>query len=201
MRSPFARRAPRPDGPGAPAAPRPRAGVLVLPFSGPRPGARFNWALLTALAVVAPCCLAVALTRDTTFSGAPGTGGAGPEAPPDQAAQNPCEALDRRAAEKQALARAVIEGRLPLLPAAARFRDLNAQPPAFPWEAFRQTYPGDSDDERHGREVLQFVRLEVRQRPGADSAVVGRLEAELQGLLEHGNFRLPGPDDDRPGGR
>jgi hypothetical protein len=143
----------------------------------------------------------VALTRDTNFSGAPGAGGAGPETPPDRAVQNLCEALDRRSAEKRALASAVIEGRLPLLQAAARFRDLNAQPPAFPWEAFRQAYAGDSDDERHGREVLQFVRLEARQRPGADSAMVGRLEAERQGLLEHGNLRLPGPDDVHPGGR
>jgi hypothetical protein len=72
----------------------------------------------------------VALTRDTNFSGAPGAGGAGPEAPPDQAVQNLCEAVDRRSDEKRALARAVIEGRLPLLQAAARFRDLDAQPPA-----------------------------------------------------------------------
>jgi hypothetical protein len=115
--------------------------------------------------------------------------------------QDLCEAADRRAAEKRALASAVIAGRLPLVQAAARFRDLNAQPPAFPWEAFRSTYPGDSDDERHGREVLEFVRQEVQQRPGADPAVVGRLEAELQGLPEYGNFRLPGLDDDQPGGR
>jgi hypothetical protein len=115
--------------------------------------------------------------------------------------QDLCEAADRRAAEKQALARAVIAGRLPWPKAAARFRDLNVQPPAFPWEAFRQTYPGDSDDERHAREVIQFVRQEVQLRPGADRAVPERLEAELQGLLEHGNFRLPGPDDDHPGGR
>jgi hypothetical protein len=114
--------------------------------------------------------------------------------------QELCEGADRRAAEKRALARAVIAGRLSLLQAAARFRDLNARPPAFPWEAFRQTYPGDSDDERHGREVIQFVRQEVQLRPGAGPAMVGRLEAELQGLLERGNFRLPGPDD-QPGGR
>jgi hypothetical protein len=143
----------------------------------------------------------VALTPDTNFSGAPGAGAAGPEAPPDQEVQNLCAAADRRAAAKRALASAVIEGRLPLLQAAARFRDLNAQPPAFPWEAFRQTYPGDSDDERHGREVLQFVREGMQLRPGVDPAVPERLEAELRGLLEHGNFRLPGLDDAHPGGR
>jgi hypothetical protein len=173
----------------------------VLSFGGPRGGARFYWALLTALAAIASCYLAVALTPDTNFSGAPGAGAAGPGAPPDQEVQNLCEGADLRVAKKRALASAVIEGRLPLLQAAARFRDLNAQPPAFPWEAFRQTYPGDSDDERHGREVIQFVRHEVQQRPGTDPALVGRLEAELQGLLEHGNFRLPGPDDVHQGGR
>jgi hypothetical protein len=45
----------------------------------------------------------------------------------------------------------VVEGHLTLLQAAACFRDLNARPPAFQWEVFRQTYPGGSDDERHGR--------------------------------------------------
>jgi hypothetical protein len=114
--------------------------------------------------------------------------------------QDLCEAVDRRADQKQALAIAVIEGRLPLPQAAARFRDLNAQPPTYNWAAFRLFYPGDSDDERHCREVIEFVRQDVRQRPGTDPAAVGRLEAELQGLLEQGNFRLPGPDDVHPGG-
>jgi hypothetical protein len=81
MRSPRARRAPRLNGPGALAAPRPRAGVVVLSVSGPRPGARFYWVLLTALAAVACYYLAGALSPDTNFSGAPGAGSEGPEAP------------------------------------------------------------------------------------------------------------------------
>jgi hypothetical protein len=137
--------------------------------------------------------------RDTTFLAVPGAD-SGPQAP-DPEWQDRRDAIEGRAAEKSALAVEVIEGHLPLPQAAATFRDLNARPPAFNWEAFRQTYPGDSDDERHCREVIQFVRQGVQLRPDADPAVVGRLEAELQGLLELGKFRLPGPDDVHPGGR
>jgi hypothetical protein len=173
----------------------------VLSFRGPRPDVPFLWFLLIALAAVASCYLAVALSRDTNISEGPGADGTGPQAPPDEEVHNLREAVDRRAAEKSALAREVIEGRLPLLQAAARFRDLNARPPAFNWGAFRQTYPGDSDDERHCREVIQFVRQEGPQRPGADPSLVGRLEAELRGLLEHGDCCLPGPDDVHQGGR
>jgi hypothetical protein len=128
--------------------------------------------------------------RDTTFLAVP-EADSGPRAP-DPAWHDLREASDRRAAEKHALAGEVIEGRLPLRRAAAQFRDLNARPPAFNWEAFRQTYPGSSDDERHCCEVIQFVGQEVRRRPGADPAAVGRLEAELRGLLQHGDFRLSG---------
>jgi hypothetical protein len=109
-------------------------------------------------------------------------------------------AFEQRIAEKNALTSEVIEGRLPLLQAAAQFRDLNARPPALAWETFRHVYPGDTDDERHCRQVIQFVREAVQLRPGADLALPGRLEAELRGLLEHGDFRLPGPADIRPGG-
>jgi hypothetical protein len=150
---------------------------------------------VAALATVAFCCLAVALSRHTTLAGVPGADGADPQAPPDREVQDLCAAADQRAAEKYALAGEVIEGRLSLLRAAARFRDLSARPPAFNWEDFRRTYPGDSDDERHCREVIKFVRQGVQLRPGADPAVADRLEAELRGLLEHGDLRLPGPDD------
>src|SRR5262249_26165398 len=71
MLSPLALRARPLDRPGAPAAPRQRAGVLVLSFSGPRFGMPFLWVLLMLLATGATCYLAVALSRDTNFSGAP----------------------------------------------------------------------------------------------------------------------------------
>ena len=179
-----------------PDAPRPRFGTLALFVSGPGPRSRFVGVLLTA---VASCCLAAALSRDSTISGVPGADDTGPQAPPDRELHNLCAAAEQRAAEKFALAGEVIDGRLALLPAAARFRDLNARPPAFSWEAFRRTYPGSSDDERHCREVIQYVRQEVQRRPGVDATIPGRLEAELRCLLERGGCRLPGSDDIRPG--
>jgi hypothetical protein len=89
----------------------------------------------------------------------------------------------------------VIAGRLSLLEAAARFRDLDEQPPAARREVLRCAYPGASDDECRCRAVLQYVWVEARDRPGADPAVAKRLEAELRGLLGHGDVRLPGSED------
>jgi hypothetical protein len=167
----------------------------VLSFGGPRRGDLFRWAVVAALATVASCWLVVSLTRHTAFSADPGEDGADPQAPRDREVPNLCEALDQCAAERYALAGEVIEGRLTLLRAAARFRDLNARPPMFNWRAFRKIYPGDSDDERHCRQVIHFVRQGAQLRPGADPAVADRLEAELGDLLERGDLRLPGPDD------
>jgi hypothetical protein len=142
--------------------------------------------------------VAAAVLRDTTFLAVPGAD-SGPQAA-DLELQDLCKAIDQRAAEKDALAGEVIEGRLPLRQAAALFRDLNARPPAFNWEAFRQTYPGCSDDELNCREVIDFVAQGVMRRPGVDPAVVGRLEAELRGLLERGDLHLAGSEHVRPGG-
>jgi hypothetical protein len=79
MLSPRARRARRLDGPGAQAAPRPRAGVLVLSFGGPRRGALIRWVLMTALATGASCCLALAVAwRSDTWT-SPDLAAADPE--------------------------------------------------------------------------------------------------------------------------
>jgi hypothetical protein len=89
----------------------------------------------------------------------------------------------------------VIAGRLSLLEAAARFRDLDEQRPAASRQARCATHAGASDDECHCRAVLQYVGAEVELRPGADPGVAERLDAELRSLLEQGNLRLPGSDD------
>jgi hypothetical protein len=88
----------------------------------------------------------------------------------------------------------VVAGRLGLVEAAGRFRDLTPDPP-FNQEVFRRAYPGGSDEERYCRQVIAFVRVALREQPGADPSVVGRLEAELQDRLERGDLSLPGPDD------
>jgi hypothetical protein len=95
--------------------------------------------------------------------------------------------------EKHRLAVALVEGRLTLLGAAARFRDLNRENPGLNWERFRRAYPGDSDDERCCRQVIAYIREEMHDHPGADPALPGRLEAEFRDLLSRGDFHLPGP--------
>ena len=102
------------------------------------------------------------------------------------------DGLDRRAAEKQRLARDVAEGRLPLAAAAARFRDLDEAPPGFPWDSFRHAFPGSSDEERHCWEVIVFVRATVPGGPAGEPALVECLEAELQECISHGDLRLTG---------
>jgi hypothetical protein len=97
--------------------------------------------------------------------------------------------------EHQRLARDVAAGRLGLVEAASGYRDLAADDPAFNQEVFRRAYPCASDEESYCRQVIAFVRETLRDHPGADPAVVERLEAELQDRLERGDLTLPGPDD------
>jgi hypothetical protein len=156
--------------------------------------------LWTVLAALAPCCLVAVLSRATNFSGVPGPDGADPTAAPEvPEVVDLCQDLVRRHVEKQRLAGEVLAGRLTLLEAAARFRDLDDQPRTAGGEALRSTYPGASDEECQCRAVLQYVRVVLPDWPGAHPAAVKRLEAELRDLLEHGNLRLPGPDDVPPG--
>jgi hypothetical protein len=145
------------------------------------------------LAAVAACCLTLTVSRRGDFWAAPWPdGGADPSG--GQEPEACVRDILRRAAAKQRLAVEVIEGRLSLVEAATRFRDLDEQPPPFHWQAFRDAFPGASDDERHCRQVLNYVWGELQDRPDADPALLGRLEAELQDLLARGNFRLPRPD-------
>jgi hypothetical protein len=97
--------------------------------------------------------------------------------------------LLQRSAGKWQAVEGLVEGRMSLLEAAARFRDLDRQPPDFHWDAFRNSMPGDSDDERHCREVIGFI--ETRLPPRERTDLIARLEAELQAHRQQGTLRLP----------
>jgi hypothetical protein len=92
---------------------------------------------------------------------------------------------------KRRLAAEVIAGRLTLLEAAAHFHDLNRDWPASKWEQFRQHWPGRSDDERHCREVISYVRSELQNLRRADLGPVACLEDELREYLDRGELCLP----------
>jgi hypothetical protein len=144
-------------------------------------------------AALAACCLTLAASQRGDFWGGPWPGG-GADPTGNQEPEDCIRDILRRAVAKQRLTVEVVEGRLSLVEAATGFRDLDEQPPPFDWRAFRDAFPGASDDERHCRQVLCYVGGELQGRPGADPALLGRLEAELQDLLARDDFRLPRPD-------
>src|SRR5262249_23603605 len=98
--------------------------------------------------------------------------------------------IDRITAKDQ-VADEVIAGRLTLVEAAARFRDLNAVPPDHP-DPYRTTYPGGSDREKLCRQVISWVASATGRAQAEARALVACLEAELEDLLgRHGTIELP----------
>jgi hypothetical protein len=99
----------------------------------------------------------------------------------------------RHVAQRHEVVDRLIGGRLSLLEAAARFRDLTVDSPEC-LRYLRNRFPGASDEECFCRQVIGWVEIELKDRSPADvPRVVGRLEAELQ---EHrsrdGKVSLPG---------
>jgi len=97
-----------------------------------------------------------------------------------------------RVGAKQQVVSDLIAGRLSLLEAAARFRDLT--PPSSDAARYlRSVYAGASDDERFCRAVIQWVRGTRRSGSRAEAdRVAARLEAEFQEYLRRdGRIALP----------
>jgi hypothetical protein len=167
--------------------------ALVVSRSRPRVGGRL-------LAFGCSALLGVVLYSGFLVHGLAAEASAPAAAEPARTAETESEKLDsqlqevsRRLYGKEHVAAEVARGRLTLLEAAARFRDLNAELPGFQREQFRSVYPGRSDDERHCWQVIRFVRTELQDVPNAVPRVVGRLEAELQARVDRGDLRLPEP--------
>jgi hypothetical protein len=136
---------------------------------------------LAALAVLAAGCVGVAVARWADPRTPPGLpAGADPEAERGRRLDEQLRVVRRRASEEWRTAQDAAAGRLSLAAAAARFRDLNEEDPDFNREAFRRAYPAGSDEESYCREVIAFVRVVLREQPGTNPAVLGRLEAELR---------------------
>lgn len=111
----------------------------------------------------------------------------GPDERRARALEQQRAAVVRRTNRKAQVTRAVVAGRLSLLEAAACFRALELEPPAFDWALFRAAWPGDSDPERHCHEVLKYVRS-----AGGENAC-DLLRAELAEHLRRGTLHLPPP--------
>jgi hypothetical protein len=101
-------------------------------------------------------------------------------------------ALLQRIEAKAQVVEELIEQRLTLLEAAARFRDLDNRPPSFHWDSFRAGVPGATDDEKHCHEVLDAMQSLLF---GGDACHAASLKAQLEDVLrqhqQQGTLRLP----------
>jgi hypothetical protein len=98
-------------------------------------------------------------------------------------------AVVQRSAAKRQITWDLIDGRLTLFEAAALFRRWNEEYPRLP----DPSTPGDSIEERLCRQVIEWVRLELRERhPGAVDQFCASFEAELRRHKEqYGKVILP----------
>jgi hypothetical protein len=128
-----------------------------------------------------------------------------PEAPDEEAREAELDrglrAARQRIDAKWKVVRRLLAGELTLLEAAARFRDLNAEPADCPAQD-SHLWPSASPEERLCRQVIAWARAHSRDdSSGAAGAVVDRLEAELAALLARGAIRRRHRDSPRPAGR
>jgi hypothetical protein len=105
------------------------------------------------------------------------------------------EAMRQRREAKEQVAAEVIARRRSLAEAIEQFRALDRQ-----WPDCRPTPQppeelGMSEDEWDGRNVLDYVRLVLADRPGEAAAVAAQLEKELQQLLAERKKRAPTPTE------
>jgi hypothetical protein len=117
------------------------------------------------------------------------------------------EAAERRRADKIWVARQVIDGRMPLVEAAARFRTLNQQFPALWRQYYWHSYLGRDDVERSWHEVVRCVENLLADERARCYPVLDRLQEELGRLLDRASPHSPpsgpavgGPDLESPPG-
>jgi hypothetical protein len=95
-------------------------------------------------------------------------------------------AVTRKFEARCQLARELVAGQRTLLETAVCFRELDRAHADFVWSAFRKTYRGQTDDERHCLHVIATVENVLWPRPREAAAVIARLKAELQEHLKDG---------------
>jgi hypothetical protein len=94
---------------------------------------------------------------------------------------------------RETIGRALAEGRMTLLQAAARLRDYYQSKPGFRRDLFRARFPGDSDEERFCRKAIDCAVGLLIARPERARAVQLRLQAELNEAQRRGSLHLPEP--------
>src|SRR5262245_35474184 len=104
----------------------------------------------------------------------------------DPSVEDELRLAERRWEAKQQVTCALLEGRLTLRGAAARFRDIDV---GIPLKAQAQRPPQYSEEEWACRQVIAFVHGElagIHQAPAQAEVWVARLEVEFQKHFRHG---------------
>ena len=121
-------------------------------------------------------------------------------APPRPGAVREPPPVALRILAKQSIVRAVIDGRLSLLEAAALWGEVNRLLPGGPGLAFQDEHhnpsrpPLRTDEERLCRRVIDWIETgPYAGSPSRAAEIVARLNAEFREWLRRGTNRLPDP--------
>jgi hypothetical protein len=111
----------------------------------------------------------------------------------DDELQADCDAAIALVTAKSQVGGDLARGRITLLEAAARLRELDRLEPPVVLAQIRQTYPASSEMERCCREAITWVESWLEGHPEHDQAVLLRLRAELDEHLQRGTLEVPEP--------
>jgi hypothetical protein len=107
-----------------------------------------------------------------------------------------CEEMSRqqsvvvqRSAAKEEVLHELVDDRLSLLQAAAKFRRFTVEPAEYPGKG-PEYLPGNTEGERYCREVLEWAKSEPEE-------IQSRLESELEAVLAAGDGEVILPEDDK----
>jgi hypothetical protein len=156
------------------------------------------WPAVGAAALAALAYLCPARPTDRPAGGGPAPAAAGAAAEPDPPLEEQWRDVEGRIAARRRVVGEVIDGRLSLAEAAARFQEIDLASKSFRWEQFREVTPAATDEERECRAVLGHVEAVLGHDPARARAVNGRLEAELRGYGAAHRPRGPRADAARP---
>ena len=93
-----------------------------------------------------------------------------------------------RVQSKQRILKNVIDGRLTLIDAAARYCELDKALSGDQPDRLRRAWPGRSVMERYCHQIVQTAEWELSEQPCTAAAVVARLKSELKAAAESGAF-------------
>lgn len=90
-----------------------------------------------------------------------------------------------RQERKKEIAHDLIRGKLTLLEAAGRFREIDEQNPDFNFELFRKYNPASCDEERHCRQVISYL-CTASGDSSATAYLIDGYEDEVRQLFDNG---------------